>query len=174
MVGPAAARSSPTVSRSIPPDRGAAIAALRGAAGRVFAPRAEIQLAYLYGSVARGQAGPHSDVDVAVVLANPLEPAAGLRLELDLELALGDATGMHNVDVRVANAAPLLLQGAVVTEGVLVFERERTARIAYETTTRSLYFDFLPAAQRMANIFAAALRESLSRAPTRPSREWPA
>jgi hypothetical protein len=114
-------------------------------------------------------------VDVAVVLTHRPEPAAGLRLELDLELALADATGMPNVDVRIANAAPLLLQGAVVTEGVLVFERDRTARIAYEAMTRSLYFDFLPAAHRMAATFAAALRERFARTPPTPSgKEWPA
>jgi predicted nucleotidyltransferase len=156
------------------PDREAVIGALRRAAAEVLAPRHDVLLAYLYGSVARGQALPHSDVDVAVVLSSIPSPIDCLRLELDLEVALSAATGLDAVDVRVANAAPLLLQGAVATEGVLLFERNAAARIDFEATTRSRYFDYLPAARRMAAVFAAALSERRARSPRESRGEWPA
>lgn len=150
------------------------LAALRRAGPAVFGLRTAVQLAYLYGSVARSQALPGSDVDVAVVLARGLPPLDTLRLELELELALIDAVGLPNVDVRVVNEAPLLLQGMVVTEGILLFARDEAARVAYEASTRNRYFDYLPGARAMAATFAGALRKRLAARPVRPSQEWPA
>ena len=46
--------------------------------------------AYLFGSVARGEAGPGSDVDVAVLLEQAPSDYAGLHPLLDAEGALGD------------------------------------------------------------------------------------
>ena len=39
-------------------------------------PRAEVLDAYLFGSAATGSAQAHSDVDVAVYLADPIPPAS--------------------------------------------------------------------------------------------------
>ncbi len=144
-------------------ERDEVLARLRAAAPVALAPRQEIVLAYLYGSVARGRPMPWSDVDVALVLDPPLAPADRLAFELEVELALASASGLHQVEVRVVNDAPILVQGAVVTEGLLVYARDDERRIAYETATRSRYFDFLPDARTMASIFMAALRERLSR-----------
>lgn len=114
---------------------------LRDAFGQFVSTRA-IVAAYLYGSHARGQAGPGSDIDVAVLLesgreAAPMEP---LRLGNELE----DKTGLKNIDVRLLNDAPLSTRGRILSEGQLVYSGDDAARVDFEVATRSLYFDFLP------------------------------
>ena len=51
-----------------------------------------------------------------------------------------------NADVRVINEAPLMVRGEVVTNGILLYSRNEVFRVAYETSTRSEYFDFMPTA----------------------------
>ena len=159
-------------------DREQIVAALRVAAVAVLPSRRDVQLAYLYGSVARGQSLPQSDIDVGLVLGNARPAVERLRLELELEHALASASGLDNVDVRVVSQAPVLVQGAVATEGELLYARDEAARIAFETGARSRYFDYLPAARAMARTFAEALAKRL--AGRRPGavpkrhREWPA
>jgi len=112
-----------------------------------FAARGErVACAYLFGSVARGEAGPGSDVDVAVLLGAP-PPAtlqgAGFRLEGDLERALG-----RPVDLVVLNRAPVDLVHRVLHDGVLVFEADRSARVRFEVRARNQYFDLRPILDR--------------------------
>jgi hypothetical protein len=78
------------------------------------------------------------------------------------------------VDVRLVNEAPLLVQGAVVTEGVLLYARREQERLAYETSTRSRYFDYLPDARAMAATFTGALKRRLAATARGLNREWPA
>lgn len=141
--------------RSTPPDREVR-AATRGAvlsppvnqeplhlvrAALERAP-AHIVAAFVFGSVARGTAGPSSDVDVAILQARDPEPsyaALPLRLEGDLERALG-----RRVDLVVLNVAPVDLVHRVLRDGVLVLDRDRSLRIAFEVRARNAYFDLLP------------------------------
>jgi hypothetical protein len=46
-----------------------------------------------------------------------------------------------------------------VCDGILVFARDELERIAFETTTRMRYFDYLPVHRQMQNAFFADLRE---------------
>ena len=79
-----------------------------------------VRLAYLHGSVARGQALPDSDVDIALVGGPDLAPNVRLTLALRLERQLAEA-GIPNTDVRFIDDAPLLVRGEVVTQGVRVY-----------------------------------------------------
>ncbi len=120
-------------------DRAAIIDALRAR----FAERGpSIVCAYLFGSVARGQARATSDVDVGVLLPDP--PAATLDspaadIAGDLERALGAPVDL----VMLNNASPDLVH-RVLRDGVLVHESDRSARIRFETRLRNEYFDVLP------------------------------
>ena len=60
----------------------------------------EIVVAYLFGSVARGQARADSDLDVGVVYASPGAGERGpARRVAALAAAIGKATGFEAVDV---------------------------------------------------------------------------
>ncbi len=103
-----------------------------------------ILFAYLYGSYAVDQAHAFSDLDVGIYVSssaakNRLDLEMSLSLEIDKHLAMGLQS-----DVRTMNFLPLSFVGTIVTEGLLIFCRDDTQRIEYETIVRSAYFDFLP------------------------------
>ena len=102
----------------------------------------DIACAYLFGSVARGEASSTSDVDLAVLSGQPTAntlrgPLAHLRL--DLEDALG-----RSVDLVALETAPPDLIHRVLRDGVLLVDRSPDKRIAFEVRARNDYFDLLP------------------------------
>jgi predicted nucleotidyltransferase len=106
----------------------------------------DLTAAYLFGSRARGDAHATSDVDVALLYERT--PASTLAARpfyaaAELESLLGEP-----VDVVVLNDAPPDLVHRVLRDGVLLFERDRSARIAFEVRARNEYFDLLPALRR--------------------------
>ncbi len=85
---------------------------------------------YLFGSHAREEAGPRSDVDVAVLFNRP--PSAtlmGPQLTLagELEQQLGTP-----VDLIVLNTAPADLVHRVLRDGDLLIDRDPSLRIRFE------------------------------------------
>jgi len=109
-----------------------------------FAGRPEVAAAYLFGSVARGEATAASDVDVAILL---VAGAPRLPEQYDLVFAIQDdlEQRLHRpVDVVVMNGAPLDLLHRVLRDGVLVHDADTTARREFELQVRTQYFDFLP------------------------------
>ncbi len=104
--------------------------------------------AWLFGSRARGDAGPRSDVDVAILLADCLEPSthdllAIAELQADLEEEL-----QCDVDVVVANGAPPDLLFRVLRDGVLLVDAHHGERIEFEVAARNAYWDLLPILDR--------------------------
>lgn len=109
-----------------------------------------IVAAYLFGSVARGEDTPRSDVDVAVLHRRAPPPtldALPLRLEGELERALGRRT-----DVISLHLASVDLCARVLRDGVLVLDREPAARIEFEVRTRNAWFDLQPVLRRYRRI----------------------
>ena len=103
-------------------------------------------VAYLFGSVARGDSHAGSDVDVGVLYAS--EPPRTLEgLGLDLEHDLGHVTG-HRVQLVILNRAPVDLIHRVLRDGVLLKDADRSARIQFEVKARREYFDLLPILRR--------------------------
>lgn len=102
--------------------------------------------AYLFGSFGRGTAGPASDVDVAVLYSKSLPSTLDSPVftqEGDFERILGRPS-----QVIALNTAPADLVHRVLRDGRLVFEGNRSARIAFEVKSRNEYFDLLPFLRR--------------------------
>ena len=111
---------------------------------------AEVVAAYVFGSVARGEADARSDIDVAVLLAGPVPSCLdGLpySLERRLELAL-----RRTVQVVVLNTAPPELVARVLRDGSVLLDRDRPLRIRFEVRARNLYFDLQPFLRRYRGI----------------------
>jgi uncharacterized protein len=102
----------------------------------------EIVAAYLFGSVARGTAGARSDLDVAVLYADR-PPATLAGLPLDLERRLERLEG-RPVQVIVLNTAPVGLVHRVLRDGLLLLDRDPSARIRFEVRARNQFFDLQP------------------------------
>lgn len=114
------------------------------ALSRVVPSRSEVAAAYLYGSVARGDATPLSDVDVAILFVE--EVGEQRRRELLAEIAaelVRHGVGC-SLDVRDFGDLALTVQGRVLTEGVLAHANDEVRRVRFETSVRMRYFDFLP------------------------------
>ncbi len=106
----------------------------------------EIIAAYLFGSVARGAARARSDVDVAVLYAVP-PPATLEGLPLGLEARIEKLVG-RPAQVIVLNTAPAGLVHRVLRDGVLLLDRDPSARIRFEVRARNEFFDLQPIVAR--------------------------
>ena len=103
-----------------------------------------VALAYLYGSQARGQAGPLSDVDVAVLFLPDVSRAE--RSDRVLHL-IGEFMGIfHRSDVFVADLASAspLLRHRVYRDGVVLYCADERLRVKFMTEALRDYEDTRP------------------------------
>lgn len=119
----------------------------------------EVVLGFLFGSYARGQGRPDSDVDCAVLLADDVPPGAAFDLRLGVMDGLARAIGRDDVDVAILNEAPLALAYRVLRDGKLLFCRDHAAYVQYRVKTLNLYFDFAPLLERHQAIFLKRVSE---------------
>lgn len=89
---------------------------------------------YLYGSLATGQAGPASDVDLAVLAAEPIAPERLARAREALAEAL-----RRDVDVVDLRRASTVMRAQVVSTGRLLRDADPSCREDFETTVYSAY-----------------------------------
>lgn len=106
--------------------------------------RRDIRLAILFGSMATGQPGRDSDVDIAILGERPLSADARLQIIEDL----GRVTGRPADLVDLATAGVPIIRSALLA-GRVLFSRDE--RVYPQQITRMLIdsADFLPYRERM-------------------------
>lgn len=98
---------------------------------------------YLFGSRARGDSRPGSDIDIAVYLDHggledsPFDYAAGLSTDLIAAL------GRNDIDLVVLNGASPLLYHRVLRDGLRVATRDLRATTTREGRAMSRYCDYV-------------------------------
>ncbi|MDN5924473.1 MAG: nucleotidyltransferase domain-containing protein [Xanthomonadales bacterium] len=101
-----------------------------------------LELAIVFGSVARGQARSDSDIDIAVQADHPLSADDKIRLIEDLAMATGRPVDL--IDLATVGA-PLL--GEILRDGKRIIGRNHDLA---ELALRNIYLneDFMPYVQR--------------------------
>lgn len=117
------------------------IAILRKAIVDALAQVPQVILIYLFGSQTEGHVGPLSDYDFGVLADQP-ESAFYVRSRLAFELGRRLAT--TKIDIVVLNRAAVDLAFAVISRGIILYQRGDAERIEYEAKVMGLYFDYLP------------------------------
>lgn len=112
---------------------------------RTCATCPEVAAVYLFGSHARGDARPDSDVDLGVVFRRRGDTALDHYLLLgDLASRLEAPVGGRLIDLVVLEPQGPIFCHRVLSEGRLVYEGDRERRIDFESDTYVRYFDFKP------------------------------
>lgn len=100
-----------------------------------------VRLAYLFGSVVRGEEGKLSDVDVAVLLDDSLDKKERFNLQLELISDITEILKTDKVDLIVINDAPLSLNYEIIKANCPVFVRDEVEKIDFEHEVLSRYLD---------------------------------
>jgi predicted nucleotidyltransferase len=119
----------------------------------------KVVLGSLFGSYARGQGRPDSDVDCAILLADDTPPGDTFDFRLRVMDGLARAIGRDDVDMAILNEAPLALTYRVLRDGKLLFCRDHAAYVRYRVRTLNLYFDFAPLLERHHAMFLKRVSE---------------
>ena len=124
-----------------------------------FSGRGDVLLAYLFGSVARGQAGPLSDIDVAVLLDGDPDESQMFDVRLEIIGAVMEIFGDNDIAVVGLNQATLSLRYRVLRDGLLLFVKNHQARIDFQSQTVMEYLDFKPFRERHEQAILARARK---------------
>jgi uncharacterized protein len=145
---------APTSEPSVPAEAAALADSLRAALDRAGA---RVECAWLFGSAARGETGPLSDVDVAILFEEEVAPEA--RLELAAALVEELERGAPRVDLVILDEAPPALRHRVLLDGILLLERDPRRRVAFEVNSIREALDF----QHLSAIYDRALLDRAAR-----------
>lgn len=97
-----------------------------------------LSAAYLFGSAARGQMLPDSDIDVAIDIGRALSATECWNAMQHLAVRAGREVDL--VDFRTASD---VLRHQVLTTGRRLFARDEVAQAIFEAAALSEYFDFI-------------------------------
>lgn len=111
----------------------------------------QVGLVYLFGSYAEGVAGPGSDIDVGVVVADKTL-VKGSITEIydklfDIFTDVFDMSNFKTIDIVFLDRAPLELCFDVISHGTVLYELSTEFRVDFEERIEALYRDFYPILQ---------------------------
>lgn len=106
-----------------------------------LAGQPDVSVAFLFGSHARGRAGPLSDVDIAVWLDDRLSAAERGRRRAEILAECMARLGTNDVDVVVLNDAPPVLAYEVARDGVVLWSRSPELPAGFRARAFKRYLD---------------------------------
>ena len=125
----------------------------------IVARYSQINAAYLYGTAAAGKLQPNSDVDVALLVAEPYSITKINLLETRVICDI-EAAFHRDADVKILNQLehlPLLHE--IFSKGVLLVDRDPVKRRNFVVRKNQEYLDFLPHYKRILQVYAERLRK---------------
>lgn len=109
----------------------------------LFAADEAVQVAFLFGSHARGEAGVLSDVDIALLLSPAVPRAKYLGYRLKYSAAIVEAIQDDRVEILILNIAPPALAHQVI-RGRVLYERTAEVRVQFVVDVQRKYLDLKP------------------------------
>ena len=105
---------------------------------------------YIYGSFLKGNLRKESDIDIAILPSYNVDDSMRLQLISRIEsffMTLFKEMGIERefsvLDMKGKYVSFELLY-KIITEGILLFEKDRTERLEFENAVKRDYFDFIP------------------------------
>jgi len=89
----------------------------------------QVELAYLFGSVAQGGEGKLSDVDLAVFLDESLDEKERFNFKLSLISDLEDILRTDRLDLVIMNDAPVSLNFEIIKANYPLFIRDEDLKV---------------------------------------------
>lgn len=123
----------------------------------ILAAEPAVVAAYIFGSLARGSAGPLSDIDVGLLAVDVDEAALLCDRTMD---ALCRRLGTSRVDVVSLATAPVPLRYRAIRDGLLVVRRDAATVERFITETVLHYLDFKPVRDRAFELVRESILEN--------------
>ena len=116
-----------------------------GLAG-IFDGAESVELAYLFGSVSRGDEGDLSDIDIAVYLKDGSDFG-----EMEMRLLNSISDFFDDFDLVIMNRASPLMKYNVVKDGEIIYEESSSRKASIESEIIIKYLDMKPYLERHSN-----------------------
>ena len=109
--------------------------------GKFFQAHDCVELAYLFGSAAKGKAGALSDIDIGVYLSSGMTKAQRDQKRLELIAKLTTILKNDRIDLLIINDTPPVLNFEIIKPNVLVLVRDHDLKLDVEQRIMSRYLD---------------------------------
>jgi len=116
--------------------------------------KSRVILAYLFGSQAKGEIGPMSDIDIAVLWNK--DEKEKLKKSLLLQSRIKERLRAECIEVGPLNDQALSFCYQVIKDGICIFGKEKD-RVEYETFILNEYLDFSYLAEEYNRAFTEAI-----------------
>lgn len=129
----------------------------------IFKEYPYIASAYLFGSAAKGKAGPMSDVDIALLYKeNAPEGRELIHAEDYLSYRIAKTLSVKEVDLVNLKEQGLVFQHNVIRSGKLIYDADPSFRIRFLTRLISNFCDFEPTLRFMNNYYFEGYKRRLA------------
>lgn len=114
----------------------------------------DVEVAYVFGSFI--QSDEFNDIDVALLISKELNPYVRFKFAMEVARELERRIKPRfEFDVKILDYSPTEFQYEVLKKGKVVFLRERSKKVEYESELISNYLDFRITAERLDKEFLA-------------------
>jgi len=103
-----------------------------------------VTVCYLFGSRARGECRPDSDVDLGMVFSEFRREINAVDMEIEVENAVGDLLAPLRVDVVFLQRASQSFRFEVISSGTVLYSEDEDFRTDFEYEVVRDYLDFAP------------------------------
>jgi len=102
---------------------------------------ADIVLAYLFGSAARGEMTSLSDIDIGILFNSRINAMRKYDLKLELMGDVSSACGLNRIDIVDMEKGSTLLNYNIIKHGKILKSEDENKRVRFETSILSKYLD---------------------------------